>query len=292
MSAFNFGEKVAVNPRALNTLGKSIGNALSEGAPQAAQKAMLAQRKPIADTRGFLKAIELPVSNSGRRSELQQAGREAYKNRVLENTTYAGGAAAGGLGIGIGAGELAQRPPTQPQPKPQPQNSAPHNMLQMPSPAGMIKTQSAREFGAKVANYANNPMAIGAGAGGLLGAGAGLVGGGVLGALNPGYDEEGKRKSRLMAALKGMAVGGLGGGAIGAGVGALGGEATNLGHTLGMLRGHKTERELNALRSQVDAAQGELANVRMLRELHGIDAPSNAVDGPSAAQLARIGAMA
>jgi hypothetical protein len=53
--------------------------------------------------------------------------------------------------------------------------------------------------------------ALGAIAGGGIGALSGLV-------SNPGYDEEGRKKSRIKASLKGL----IGGGAIGAGAGALG----------------------------------------------------------------------
>ena len=59
--------------------------------------------------------------------------------------------------------------------------------------------------------------------GAALGAGLGAVAGGGIGALSglvsdPGYDEQGQRKSRIKASLKGL----IGGGAIGAGAGALG----------------------------------------------------------------------
>jgi hypothetical protein len=53
--------------------------------------------------------------------------------------------------------------------------------------------------------------ALGAVAGGGIGALSGLV-------SDPGYDEQGQRKSRIKASLKGL----IGGGAIGAGAGALG----------------------------------------------------------------------
>ena len=53
--------------------------------------------------------------------------------------------------------------------------------------------------------------ALGAAAGGGIGALSGLV-------SDPGYDEQGQRKSRIKASLKGL----IGGGAIGAGAGALG----------------------------------------------------------------------
>lgn len=90
--------------------------------------------------------------------------------------------------------------------------------LRTPAPAnapGMIKTQSALEFGAKVAFSLSDPKVLG----GLGGAALGGLGGAVMGAMDPGYeeDEDGRKRkrSRLMAALRG----GLGG----AGVGALGG---------------------------------------------------------------------
>jgi len=153
---------------------------------------------------------------------------------------------------------------------------------QVPQP---LQKAGAREFGAKVASLADNPMAIGAGAGGVLGAGVGALGGGLYGAINPGYDEEGKRKSRLMAALKGLAVGGLGGGAIGAGVGAMGGRAAEMSFGLG----RDVERDISGLDRDLHNARAQL---RATRELHGLDAPSNAVDPASKARLAQIGAMA
>lgn len=85
--------------------------------------------------------------------------------------------------------------------------------------APMVKTQSAREFGEKVSLDLGN---IGMGAG--AGAGLGGLAGGLYGALAPGYEEDPtsgrrRRRSRLMAALRGAlggaAVGGLGGAAAG-----------------------------------------------------------------------------
>ena len=74
------------------------------------------------------------------------------------------------------------------------------------------KMASAFEFGEKLAM---DPRLMGGLGGAALGAGVG----GLAGLVNPGVDENGKRKSRLGAALKGAlgggAVGGLGGAAVG-----------------------------------------------------------------------------
>ena len=73
-----------------------------------------------------------------------------------------------------------------------------------------------KPFNADDALYTGAPVgaALGAVAGGGLGALSGLV-------SNPGYDAEGRKKSRIKESIKGL----LGGGAIGAGVGALGAAA-------------------------------------------------------------------
>ena len=85
-----------------------------------------------------------------------------------------------------------------------------------PRGQGMLKTQSAREFGQKVAfnidlSMLKNPTIGGA----ALGAGLG----GLSGLIAPGTDENGKTRSRfgamLRGALGGGAVGGLGGAAMG-----------------------------------------------------------------------------
>lgn len=86
-------------------------------------------------------------------------------------------------------------------------------------PAPMIKTQSAREFGQKVAFNFNsidwNALKTPAMGGAALGAGLG----GLAGLINPGEDENGKTRSRfgamLRGALGGGAMGGLGGAAAG-----------------------------------------------------------------------------
>lgn len=82
------------------------------------------------------------------------------------------------------------------------------------------KAASAFEFGSKVALELpkldlNSPLAQGGLGGAALGAGLG----GLAGLMNPGEDEHGKRKSRLMAALKGVLGGGVSGGAAGAAAG-------------------------------------------------------------------------
>jgi hypothetical protein len=83
----------------------------------------------------------------------------------------------------------------------------------------------------------------GAAAGGLIGAGSGL--------LNPGEDEEGNQRSRLMQALKR----GLGYGAAGAAIGPLAGMAGGLaGGKIGQLQ----DSRVNELMDQASAAQGDL----------------------------------
>lgn len=72
---------------------------------------------------------------------------------------------------------------------------------------------NAFQFGAYVKLALDmNSMGTGAVGGGAIGAGLG----GLAGLINPGRDERGNRKSRLMSALKGA----LGGGALGAAGGA------------------------------------------------------------------------
>ena len=81
-----------------------------------------------------------------------------------------------------------------------------------PAPAQMQKLSSAYVFGVKLAM---DPRLMGGLGGAALGAGVG----GLAGLVNPGVDENGKRKSRLGAALRGAlgggALGGLGGAAAG-----------------------------------------------------------------------------
>lgn len=306
MNAFAFGEKIAISP----AIKKTIGNLLQTPG-QAGQKAMLAARNaPVPGFTAFErlptggnKIVAPPLRNlsaqgpmgiknlSDRRQALIQVRNRAAFDQANKQL-LAKGVAAGGLGVGIGAGEMYQQsknaPVQQPAPEPTAQDkfrTLPLEEQPLPRAHGMIKTQSAREFGAKVASLADNPMAIGAGAGGVLGAGVGALGGGLYGAINPGYDEEGKRKSRLMAALKGLAVGGLGGGAIGAGVGAMGGRAAEMGFGLG----REVERDISGLDRDL---RGVRAQHRATRELHGLDAPSNAVDPASKARLAQVGSMA
>lgn len=71
------------------------------------------------------------------------------------------------------------------------------------------------KFGVKLALDMSDPRLLGGGAGAALGAGIG----GLAGLVNPGVDENGKRKSRLGAAMRGAlgggAIGGLGGAAAG-----------------------------------------------------------------------------
>ena len=73
-----------------------------------------------------------------------------------------------------------------------------------------------KPFNTDDALYTGAPAgaALGAVAGGGIGALSGLV-------SDPGYDEQGQRKSRINESMKGL----LGGGAIGAGAGALGATA-------------------------------------------------------------------
>lgn len=78
------------------------------------------------------------------------------------------------------------------------------------------KVMAYRPFNANDAVYTGVPTAatLGAVAGGGLGALSGLT-------RDPGYDEEGRKKSRIKESIKGL----LSGGAIGAGAGALGAAA-------------------------------------------------------------------
>jgi hypothetical protein len=75
--------------------------------------------------------------------------------------------------------------------------------------------------------------------GGLAGAGVG----GLTGLISPGEDEEGNKRSRLLAALRGAGAGGLLGGAMGGALPLAGGALVNIGDTVNE-RGRKQMQEM------------------------------------------------
>lgn len=238
--------KESANPWArlaggVSTAMGNVGGALTQGAPQAAQKAMLAQRQNLRPIMGIV-----PGGNA--RQSLQQAGREAFKDTVHSNSLAAAGAGAAGAGFGYGVkyhgayNDEQDRLLAPAWTHPSMRGKSPAEAGMVPQPArgnhviktvsgNLLKTNSARDFGAYVKQSFNIgdylPKGLhehlpGAGLGAGLGAGIGAIGG----LINPGeedeYDDNGrvvgrKQRSRFGAmmrnALAGAGVGGLAGGA-------------------------------------------------------------------------------
>lgn len=228
---FGMAVKEAANPIARMATG--VGKALSQGAPQAAQKAMLNNREAIGFVRDLGGAIGRPMPSGYVRKSLQQAGQDAFRGQVQNNTIDAAGAAAAGVGVGYGAKYLdayrteadrlqqnAQRPTPSPVTPIMQRNPG-----AMAGVGSMIKTQSARAFGSHVKQgFDIQKYLPTAGVGAGIGAGIGALGG----LINPGeedeYDDNGrvigrKQRSRFGAmmrnALMGAGVGGVAGGVAG-----------------------------------------------------------------------------
>ena len=164
-----------------------------------------------------------------RRDVLLQAGSQAANRHVVKQLGVAGAGAAGVTALDQARIALMNQP--EPMVSPQMQNlfqgfrpaAQPDLLDTLDKPEtpdnGMTKMQSAYEFGGKVAfsidwnalNALKNPA--------LGGAAAGAMVGGVHGLLSPGEDENGKKRNRFGAMLRGVlgggAVGGIGGAAAG-----------------------------------------------------------------------------
>lgn len=206
--------------RLMQGVGGAVGSALTQGAPQAAQKAMLAQRKNLRPVMGGV-----PGGNA--RQSLQQAGRAAYQDAVDGNVGRAALAGAAGAGAGYASNYFpaydaeTQRLQTQSGTKPALQGLQGIRAATQ-GIGSRIKGSSARDFGAHVKQSFIQQYLPAAGLGAGVGAGMGALGG----LINPGeedeYDDEGrvigrKQRSRfgamLQNALMGAGVGGLAGGA-------------------------------------------------------------------------------
>jgi len=155
-----------------------------------------------------------------RREALLSAGSQAANKHIARQMGVYGAGAVGVTALDNAVRAHMNRP--QPMVNPAMENlfkgiqpaAQPADAATTPEETGMIKTESAREFGQKVAfnidlSMLKNPAMGGA----ALGAGLG----GLSGLIAPGTDENGKTRSRfgalLRGALGGGAVGGLGGAA-------------------------------------------------------------------------------
>ena len=223
MDAHEFAEKVAVNPSMLRTLSGFAQNMLPT---PATGKAINSAAKP---TPGWITANRDAAAHAAMKARSAQPGvvpppSPAPKNwgRVPTGPTPA--AQAQSFFDNATSGGRQRMLGFDPQARPAPA-AAPQSWTQL-SPAqqqavqrfysggqGMIKTQSAREFGAKLA-FNMDPRLLGA----LGVGGAGALAGGLYGLMNPGdeIDEEtGRRRQRnrfgaaLSNALLGAGVGGL-----------------------------------------------------------------------------------
>lgn len=262
-SARDFGAMVkeAVNPKTIMNLGRQavggVSGALTQGAPQAARRAMLDQRDAIGFVRDFGGAIGRPTPRSYVRDSLQQAGRDAFRGQVQGNAIAAAGAAGAGVGAGYGANYLnAYRDEAN-----QLQQNAQPAVPSLPPAAtqgigSMIKANSARDFGAYVKQSFVQQYLPAAGMGAGLGAGVGAI----SGLINPGeedeYDDEGrvigrKQRSRFGAMLRNALMG--------AGVGGLVGGAAQ------HFAGPQTEKALNYMRGLFAPQQNEIASDEVLQ---------------------------
>lgn len=261
--------KEAVNPKTIMNLGRQavggVSGALTQGAPQAARKAMLDQRDAIGFVRDFGGAIGRPAPRSYVRDSLQQAGRDAFRGQVQGNAIAAAGAAGAGIGAGYGAKyQTAYRDEAN-----QLQQNAQPAVPSLPPAAtqgigSRIKANSARDFGAYVKqSFDIQKYLPAAGVGAGLGAGVGAL----SGLINPGeedeYDDEGrvigrKQRSRFGAMLRG--------GLMGAGLGGVAGGAAQ------HFAGPQTEKALNYMRGlfarpqQNAPQQNEIASDEVLQK--------------------------